>query len=275
MLQTDAPGFEVELHQLLEAINLKYDFDFRQYTSPSLKRTIVQAMNRMGFATLALLGEKILADVVAFDDLIQSLTVPVSEMFRDSGYFLALREKVIPILRTYPSLKIWVAGCSTGEEVFSLAILLQEEGLLERTIIYATDINSRSLEKAKTGLFDVKELQKYTHGYNASGGKRSLTDYYTLEGNSARFDPALIRNVSFTDHSLVTDAVFSETHLISCRNVLIYFNRALQDQVYELFFESLCRKCFLGLGSKETVQFSKWGKHFASFAKKDRIFQKL
>ena len=274
MERTLTPEFEIELKLLLEAINLKYSYDFRHYSQASMKRRVVQAMNRMKCPNLLVLQEKVLQDSACFYDLLQFFTIPVSEMFRDPSYFLALRERVIPILKTYPSLKIWVAGCSTGEEVYSLVILLQEEELLERTILYATDINPRSLDKAEKGIFDLEDIQKFTRNYQRSGGKSSLSDYYTADSDSVKFNSALKKNVSFANHSLVTDAVFSETQLISCRNVLIYFDRELQDRAFGLFHESLCRKGFLGLGSKETIQFSQHAKYFDPFAKVDRIFQK-
>jgi len=274
MERTLTREFEIELKALLESINLKYNYDFRAYSPASMKRTLVHAMNRMGCVTLVDLQEKVLHDSKSFTDLIQSLTISVSEMFRDPTYFLALREKVIPILKTYPSIKVWVAGCSTGEEVYSLAILLQEEELLDRTILYATDINPKSLEKAASGIFNLKEIQTFTENYKKSGGKRSVSDYYTVASDSVTFKDDLKKNITFADHSLVTDAVFSETHLISCRNVLIYFNRELQDRVIGLFVDSLCRKCFLGLGIQETIQFSQYAKDFDLFVNKDRIFQK-
>lgn len=274
MERTLTREFEIELKLLLEAINLKYSYDFRHYSQASMKRRVVQAMNRMKCPNLLVLQEKVLQDSECFYDLLQFFTIPVSEMFRDPSYFLALREKVIPILKTYPSLKIWVAGCSTGEEVYSLAILLQEEELLERTILYATDINQRSLDKAEKGIFALENIQKFTRNYQKSGGKSSLSDYYSADSDSVKFKGALKKNVTFANHSLVTDAVFSETHLISCRNVLIYFDRELQDRAFGLFHESLCRKGFLGLGSKETIQFSQHAKYFDPFVKVDRIFQK-
>lgn len=266
--------FEIELKLLLEAIQLKYGYDFRHYSSASMKRRVLQAMNRMECHTLSELQGKILHNSEWFYDLLQFLTIPVSEMFRDPTYFLALREKVFPLLKTYPSLKIWVAGCSTGEEVYSLAIMLQEEELLERTILYATDINPGGLEKAEKGVFDLEEVQKFTMNYLKSGGKRSLSDYYTAAFDSVKFNSSLKKNITFANHSLVTDAVFSEMNLISCRNVLIYFDRELQDRVFGLFHESLCRKGFLGLGSKETVKFSQYAKYFDPFIIEDRIFQK-
>ena len=267
--------FESEQKQLLEAIQVKTGYDFRNYSEASVKRRLVQAMSQMGCKTLSALQEKVLRDGKGFDDLLQFLTVPVSEMFRDPSYFLALRQNVMPILQTYPSIKVWVAGCSTGEEVYSLAILLQEEDLLDRTILYATDINPRSLEAAERGVYAVDRIQKFTHGYQLSGGKRSLSDYYTAAFDSVKFDKSLLKNITFANHSLVTDSVFSETHLISCRNVLIYFNRELQNRVFELFKESLCRKGFLGIGSKETLRFSQEEKYFSTFENAERIYQKL
>ena len=274
MERTLTQEFEIELKLMLDAIYLKYHYDFRHYSPASMKRRMVEAMKRMNCHTLSALQGKILHDSKSFYDLLQFLTIPVSEMFRDPSYFFALREKVIPVLKTYPSLKIWVAGCSTGEEAYSLAILLQEEELLERTILYATDINPRSLEQAEKGVFDLKEIQKFTQNYQKSGGKRSLSDYYTAAFDSVKFNSALKKNITFSDHSLATDEVFSETQFISCRNVLIYFDRELQDRAFGLFHESLCTKGFLGLGSKETLQFSKHAKYFDPFVKKDRIFQK-
>ena len=265
---------EIGMKIFLEEINLKYNYDFRHYLSASMKRRVVQAMIQMRCLTLSVLQEKVLHDAECFQDLLQFLTVPVSEMFRDPSYFLSLREKVIPLLKTYSSLKIWVAGCSTGEEVYSLAILLQEEELLERTILYATDINPKSLEKASSGVFNLDEIQKFTRNYQKSGGSGSLSDYYTAAFNSVKFSPDLKKNITFADHSLATDEVFSETQLISCRNVLIYFDHKLQDRAIGLFDRSLCRKGFLGLGHQETIHFSQYDKDFTTFVKKERIFQK-
>ncbi len=274
MERTHTREFEIQLKILLEAINLKYDYDFRQYAPASMQRTVVHAMNRMACRTILELKNKVLGDVECFYDLLQSLTIPVSEMFRDHTYFLALREKVIPHLKTYPSIKVWVAGCSTGEEVYSLAILLKEEDLLERTTLYATDINSRNLEQAEKGLFDLAAINNCAQSYQKSGGKCRFTDYYTVIAGGAKFKNALKKNITFADHSLVTDGVFSEMHLISCRNVLIYFDRELQDKTLKLFFDSLFKKGFLGLGAQETIQFLKYAKYYDPFVKNDRIYQK-
>jgi chemotaxis protein methyltransferase CheR len=266
--------FEIELRLLLEAVYLKYHYDFRGYASASLKRRMSAALPRFGCRTLSQLQDKVLHDASAFPPLLDFLTVQVSEMFRDPSYFLALRQKVVPLLRTYPSLKIWVAGCSTGEEVYSLAILLREEGLLERSLIYATDINTAALQKAEAGVYDVERLPGFTENHRKSGSATSLSDYYTAAYGRAVFDKSLRKNVVFSDHSLATDSVFAEVQLVSCRNVLIYFDRALQDRAIGLFREALVRKGFLGIGSKESLRFSSHGEAFDDFVREDKIFQK-
>jgi len=221
------------------------------------------------------LQARVLRDPAVFMQLLQFLTIPVSEMFRDPAYFLSLRQKVVPFLKTYPSLKIWIAGCSTGEEIYSMAILLKEEGLLERSIIYATDINPVSLEKARKGVFSLEKMRTYTANYQQAGGKAAFSDYYTAGYEAALFDRSLAENISFSDHSLATDAVFSETHLICCRNVLIYFNRALQERAFGLFHDSLCHRGFLGLGSKESIDFSDYASRFEPLDKAQRIYRKV
>ncbi|MEW6761087.1 MAG: CheR family methyltransferase [Pseudomonadota bacterium] len=259
---------------LVEAVYLKYNYDFRDYTGASQKRRILVAMREMECATVSSLQAKVMHEPDGFAQLLQYLTIPVTEMFRDPEYWQAVREQVVPFLKTYPSLKIWVAGCSTGEEVYSLAILLQEEGLLDRAIIYATDINPESLEAARRGVFNLERMRLYTENYQKAGGKRAFSDYYTAAYDGALFDRALIENVTFADHSLATDSVFSETHFVSCRNVLIYFNRKLQDRVLGLFHESLCYRGFLGLGSKESIDFSSFANRFDVLARRERIFRK-
>jgi chemotaxis protein methyltransferase CheR len=266
---------DTELSMLMEAIYQTYSYDFRDYTGASQKRRVLHAMRDMDCATIGALQARVLQEPAAFSRLLQFLTIPVTEMFRDPAYYAALREHVLPVLSTYPSLKVWVAGCSTGEEVISLAILLREEGLLERTIIYATDINPESLEKARKGVFPLDAMRGYTANYQAAGGRRAFSDYYTAAYNAALFDRSLWDNVTFADHSLATDSVFAETHLISCRNVLIYFNKALQERAFGLFHESLCHKGFLGLGSKETLDFSRFASRFEAASRRERIYRKL
>lgn len=258
----------------MEAIYLKYSYDFRDYTGASQKRRVTYALTQLGLPSVAALQEQVLREPVTFTRLLQYLTIPVSEMFRDPSYFLALRRQVVPVLHTYPSIKVWVAGCSTGEEVYSLAILLREEGLLERSQIYATDINPASLDKARQGIFALDTLQKYTVNYQRAGGTRAFSDYYTAAYDAVKFDPSLCVNVIFADHSLATDSVFAETQLVSCRNVLIYFNRQLQDRALGLFYESLCHRGFLGLGSKESVDFSAYANRFDPLVRAERLFRK-
>ena len=266
---------DLEIRLLLEAIYQHYQYDFREYAMASLKRRLLQAVERLGTTTVSGLQDRVLHDARTFSTLLPYLTVPVSEMFRDPPYFRALREDVVPVLGTYPSLKVWVAGCSTGEEVYSLAILLKEEGLLERTQIYATDINPESLLKAEAGVYDLERVRQFTENHGLAGGRESLSTYYRAAYGSAVFDKSLKARVVFSDHSLTTDAVFGEMQLISCRNVLIYFNRPLQDRVIALFHDSLCRKGFLGLGAKESLRFSAHAGAFGELRRGARVYQKV
>jgi chemotaxis protein methyltransferase CheR len=265
---------DIELRLLMEAIFLKYSYDFRNYTGASQKRRVRYALEQLRLPNVSALQERVLHDPTVFAQLLQFLTIPVSEMFRDPGYFLTLRQQVVPVLQTYPSVKVWVAGCSTGEEAWSLAILLREEGLLERTQIYATDINPASLDKARQGIFPMEAVRNYTANYQRAGGRHAFSDYYTAAYDAARFDPSLCANAVFADHSLATDSVFAETQLVSCRNVLIYFNRALQDRALGLFHESLCHRGFLGLGAKESIDFSSFSTRFDTLARAERIYRK-
>ena len=267
-------NFEIELRLLIDAIYLKYHYDFRGYAAASLKRRVKSALTHFRCESVSRLQDKVLHDPSSFPQLLDFLTVPVSEMFRDPPYFLALRELVAPVLRTYPSLKVWVPGCSSGEEVYSLAILLREEGLLDRTLIYATDINPRSLQKAEAGVFAADRVAGFTENHRRSGARCSLSDYYTAAYDRAIFDKSLRQQIVFSDHSLATDSVFAEVQLVSCRNVLIYFDRALQDRAIGLFRESLCRRGFLGIGAKETLRFSSHADAFVELSRDDRVFQK-
>jgi len=273
-VDTTAAEFDIELRLLLDAIYQRYHYDFRGYAHASLRRRLRSAMQHFSCGTLSHLQSRVLHEPEAFPALLNFLTVPVSEMFRDPGYFKSLREQVVPMLRTYPSLKIWVAGCSTGEEVYSFAILLKEEGLLERSLIYATDINPVILHQAEAGVYDVDRMASFTENHRRSGGASSLSDYYAAAYGRALIDPALKKHVVFSDHSLATDNVFAEVQLVSCRNVLIYFDRDLQDRAIGLFREALCRGGFLGLGSRESLRFSGHSGAFVDVAREDRIYQK-
>jgi chemotaxis protein methyltransferase CheR len=265
---------ELELQLLLEAIYRKYQYDFRDYARASIKRRLSQARAHFGCASLSELQHKVLHDVAILPRLLPFLTVQVSEMFRDPSYFAAMRTQVVPHLKTYPVVKVWVAGCSTGEELYSFAILLREEGLEGRTIIYATDINADALKKAELGVYELDRIALFTDNHRRAGGKSSLSDYYSAAFGGARFDPRLRERVVFSDHSLVSDAVFAEVQLVSCRNVLIYFNRELQNRAVGLFKDSLVRKGFLGLGARETLRFSAHADEFVEFARGERIYQK-
>ncbi|MFK0090231.1 CheR family methyltransferase [Pseudomonas sp. NPDC090755] len=265
---------DIEIRLLIEAIYLTYSYDFRDYSGASIKRRVQHAVRQFGCSSISALQERVLHDPGMFMQLLQLLTIPVSEMFRDPEHFLAIRREVVPLLRTWPSLKIWIAGCSTGEEVYSLAILLREEGLLERTIIYATDINPSSLDKARQGIYSMQDMLEYAENYRKAGGLRDFSEYYTAAYGNAIIDGSLRDNVTFADHSLATDSVFSETQLVSCRNVLIYFNKTLQDRAFGLFHESLCHRGFLALGSKETLDFSAYAGRFDTLARPERIYRK-
>jgi chemotaxis protein methyltransferase CheR len=265
---------DIEIRLLLEAIYQRYHYDFRGYSMASVKRRLTQARERFRCKSVSLLQDKVLHEPGLFPEFLGFMTVQVSELFRDPDYFKVIREKVIPHLRTYPSLKIWIAGCSSGEELYSFVILFREEGLEDRTIFYATDINPEALKKAQTGVYGLDRMQLFTENHRRSGGKSSLSDYYTAAYGGAKFDRSLRTRAVFSDHSLATDQVFAEVHLISCRNVLIYFDRELQDRAIGLFRESLVRKGFLGLGSKESLNFSAHTTAFREFDRPEKLFQK-
>ena len=265
---------DIEIGLLLEAIYQRFHYDFRQYSVASLKRRLQHGMERLGCDTISGLQEKLLHDPSAFPTMLQHLTVQVSDMFRDPTFFRAMREEVAPVLATYPSLKVWVAGCSTGEEVYSIAILLREVGLLERTIIYATDINPDALRKAEAGVYPLDRIASFTENHRLSGGKGSLSEYYHAAYGAAVFDRSLLKRVVFSDHSLATDSVFAEVQMVTCRNVMIYFDRDLQSRAVGLFAESLCRRGFLGLGSRETLDFSPHARSFDTLNAQERWYRR-
>ncbi len=264
----------IELDLFLEALNRRHHYDFRSYSRASLARRAELARERLGCATLSEVQGRLLHDPAVLPDIIDAMTVQVSELFRDPAYYLALRREVIPHLRTFPSLKVWVAGCADGEELYSLAILFREEGLFDRTMFYATEINRRALARAEAGIYDIDRLPVFSQNYQRAGGLGSLSDYYTAGYGRAAFDRGLRSRTVFTEHNLATDQVFSEVQLVSCRNVLIYFDGTLQDRAVGLFAEALARGGFLGLGSHETLRFSTHAASFAAFAEPDRIWRR-
>ncbi len=268
----DTENIEIEL--LLEAIYQKYDYDFRGYSRASIKRRLKRRLSLSGHATLTDMQREILYDPDFFHVLLQDLSINVTEMFRDPSFYKAVREVVLPLLAEREIIKIWHAGCSSGEEVYSIAILLQELGLYGKSLIYATDFDETILSKAKEGIYPVDLLQAYTRNYRDSGGVGSFADYYSARYELVLMDKALKENIVFSNHNLVTDGVFGEMDLVFCRNVLIYFKRELQDRVFRLFKESLCTGGFLCLGTKETVRISQYTGTFADVVKKEKIYRK-
>ena len=264
----------IEVNLLLEAILLKYGYDFKNYARSSMKRRIMHRLALSGLENISELQNKILNDVPLFEKLLLDFSINITEMFRDPSFFYALRKHVIPYLKTFPFIKIWDAGSSTGEEVYSLAILLKEEGIYDKTKIYATDINNIVLNKAKEGIFPIEYLKDYTSNYQKAGGIESFSDYYTADGEYVIVNNSLKKNIIFAEHNLSMDGIFNEMNLVVCRNVLIYFNKTLQDRVLKLFRDSLCHNGFLCLGPKETLNFSKCSNNFTEFIKEEKIYQK-
>jgi chemotaxis protein methyltransferase CheR len=265
----------IEIDILLEGIFRRWGYDFRNYAHASLKRRLEHRLALSKLNHVSELLPKILHDEKFFDLLLGDLSITVTEMFRDPHVYASLRRDVFPVLRTYPFLKIWHAGCATGEEVYSMAVLLKEEGLLGRTQIYATDYNNNSLEIARRGVYPLESIRTFTANYNAAGGKASFSDYYHAKYGSAKIDKSLKENITFAHHNLVADGVFGEMNLIVCRNVMIYFDKTLQNRVLSLFRDSLCHRGYLCLGTKETVDFSSVSDRFETIAGRDRIFRAL
>lgn len=264
-----------EYGELLESIRFAYGYDFTEYAEASVKRRMAHFMNNRSIETVHRLGKMLLKDERMFEEFVQELSVTVTEMFRDPGFYKSIRENVVKRLATYPIIKVWIAGCATGEEVYSLAILLKEEGLLDRSIIYATDINQKSLQIAKEGIYPVDRMKQYTQNYLQADGKNEFSQYYMAKYNSVMFDKSLRQNVVFSLHNLVIDQSFNEFQLITCRNVLMYFNRDLQDKVFDLFHESLCDFGFLGLGDKESLLFSAKKNSFEEIDRKEKLYRKI
>jgi chemotaxis protein methyltransferase CheR len=246
---------EIETKLLLEGVCMRYGYDFREYAAPPLRRSIASGMAGEGVPTISAYLERLLHDPSCMQRFLSGVGVNVTSMFRIADVFRSMREEVIPRLRTYPSVRIWIAGCATGEEVYSMAILLEEEGLYERSRIYATDLNDDSLAIARTGSYPLDRVLADETGYARSGGRRRISDFYTVAGKSARFRRELQRNVTWARHNLVSDSSFNEFHVILCANVLIYFRPSLQERAHRLFYDSLIRSGYLGLGQRESLVF--------------------
>ena len=266
---------EIELELLLEGIYRRYGFDFREYAPASLRRRVRRRMHGEDAGSISALQELVLHDPAVMERLLLDLSINVTAMFRDPSFFLSLRENVVPLLRTYPFARIWVAGCSSGEEVYSLAILLDEEGLAERVRIYATDINEAVLEQARLGVFPLDKMREYTQNYIRAGGTQAFSEYYVARYDGAQFSRSLVENVVFAQHNLASDAAFNEFHVIVCRNVMIYFDKSLQEHVHRLFHESLARLGVLALGQKETIRFSPHEESYEVLDADEKLYRKV
>ena len=265
----------LEIELLLEGVYRQYGFDFRAYAYASIRRRLWKRIHAEGLRTVSALQERVLHEGGAMERLLLDLSVNVTAMYRDPGFYQAFRRDVVPRLRTYPFIRIWHAGCSTGEEVLSMAILLTEEGLYERARLYATDINEAVLQRARTGIFPLDRMQEYTENYIRAGGTRSFSEYYTARYDGALFSPSLLANVVFSQHNLATDRSFAEFHVIICRNVLIYFNSSLQAHVHGLFYESQATFGVLGLGSKESLRLSPYESCYEPLAGPEKLYRKV
>jgi chemotaxis protein methyltransferase CheR len=266
---------EVELSLLLEGVYRTYGFDFREYAPASLRRRVWRRVYAEGLTTISALQDRLLHNRGCMERLLLDLSINVTAMFRDPAFYVAFREKVVPLLRTYPFTRIWIAGCSTGEEVYSLAILLQEEELYSRTRIYATDINEAVLEQARSGVFPLEKMKEYTQNYIKAGGGRAFSEYYLAKYDGAQFQRSLTENVVFAQHNLVSDHSFNEFNVIVCRNVMIYFDRTLQDRVHRLFYDSLMTFGVLGLGRKETIKFSPHESAYEELDGNEKLYRKV
>lgn len=265
---------KIEISLLLEAIFRRYGYDFRNYSSSSIRRRIWHRIHLEGLSNVSALQERVMHHSEIFQLLLNDLVIPVTEMFRDPEFFLSFRTGIIPLLRKLPYIRIWHAGCSTGEEVHSMAILLQEEGLLDKTRIYATDINENALQKAKDGIIPINKMKLYTRNYQAAGGMNSFSDYYASDHGIVMIKPFLRKNIVFARHNLVTDRSFNEFHVILCRNVMIYFNSDLRGKVHKLLYDSLAKGSFLILGNKESISHTPLAESYETMNDSNRIFRK-
>lgn len=265
----------LEIDLLLEAVFRFYGYDFRDYSRTSLRRRIANIVRAEDVQTISALQDRVLHRPDTWDRFLNGISVNVSAMFRDSHFFLAFRRHAVPLLRTYPFIRIWQAGCSLGEEAYSLAILLEEEGLYDRTLIYATDINENTLRQAREGIYPADVMQKYTQNYIQAGGTRSFSEYYTARYDLAIVRPALQRNIVFSQHNLVSDGAFNEFNVVLCRNVMIYFNRALQERTHALILNSLAMFGILGLGSRETLRFLPQERHYEQLEPGEKLYRRV
>lgn len=265
----------IEIDLLLEGLHRYYGFDFRNYTYPFIQRRICHRIHAEKLTSISGLQEKVLHDPAAMERLVADFSVNVTEMFRDPGFFLSFSTKVVPMIRDLPYIRIWHAGCASGKEAYSMAILLHEEGLYEKTRIYATDMNGSILEKAKQGIFPLERMKTDTKNYLAAGGTRAFSEYYTVDRDGVVFHPFLRDNLVFAQHNLVTDQSFNEFHIIICRNVMIYFNKTLQSYVHRLLYESLSVSGFLGLGKKEGIRFTTYADFYEDFDSAEKIYRKI
>jgi chemotaxis protein methyltransferase CheR len=266
---------DIEIQLLLEGVYLHYGYDFREYAPASLKRRIGDLMRDEKVGSISQLQDHILHDPACFERFIIALTVNVTSMFRDPNFYLTLRTKVVPLLKTYPFVRIWHAGCSTGEEVYSTAIVLTEEGIYDRCRIYATDLNESVLKQAREGIYSLEYMQNYVGNYVKAGGKAAFSEYYAADNDNAIFLSSLRRNVVFSQHNLVTDRSFNEFNVILCRNVLIYFNQALQNRVHQLLYESLGKFGVLGLGHKETISYTPHEKNYEILEEGEKLYRRV
>lgn len=268
-------NLNIEIELFLEALYKKYGYDFRNYGKAHVKRRVLHRIASSGLASVSEMQHKLIYDEGFLKQILEDLSITITEMFRDPSFYKLVREEVFPILKTYPYFKIWHAGCATGQEVYSMAIMLEEEGLLERAQVYATDFNQGALKKAKDGIYPVDKIKEYTQNYQKAGGKNSFSDYYTARYESVILDQNLKKNIVFAEHNLVTDNVFAEVNMVVCRNVLIYFNKELQDRVFSIFEQSLVPGGYLCLGSKENLRFSGVFKDFEVLSDKEKVYKKL
>lgn len=266
---------DIEIGLLLEGVYRAHGFDFRDYSRASIKRRILELMRIERLETVSAFQNKLLHDQNCLDRFILGLSVHATAMFRDPTFYATFRRKAIPLLRTYPTVQIWVAGCSTGEEVYSLAILLQEENLYEKCRIYATDISPVVLRRAREGIFPLAAMREYTNNYHKAGGQHEFSDYYTAHYDNVIFNPTLRHNVIFSEHNLATDGSFNEFQVIMCRNVMIYFNKELQARVHNLFYESLSMFGVFGLGNKESLKFTPRAAFYQHINHNDKLYRKV